>query len=93
MNSTMVVVGRGPKVAGLTQLVLMTIEKVVHVHLGSEVMESSHVKILMSAKRKQPVNAQVANAKTPGGVMSANAAVVCSTHEKMTRVLVNILVQ
>ena len=24
----------------------MTIEKVVHVHLGSEVMESSHVKVL-----------------------------------------------
>ncbi|RDY06901.1 Vacuolar-sorting receptor 2 [Mucuna pruriens] len=85
VTSTMVVVGRESKVAGLTRLVLMTIEKVVHVHLGSEVMESSHVKILMSAKRNRPVNAQVANAKTPGGVMSANALVVCSTHEKMTR--------
>ena len=42
----------------------------------------------MSATRKHPVNAQVANAKTPGGVTSANAKVVCSTHEKMTRVLV-----
>ena len=89
----MVVVGREYKVAGLTRLVLMTIEKVVHVHLGSEEMEFSHVKILMSAKRKQPVNAQVANAKTPGEVTSANAKVVCSTREKMTRVLVNILLQ
>ena len=44
----------------------------------------------MSAKRKQPVNAQVANAKTPGEVTSANAKVVCSTRENMTRVLVRL---
>jgi len=44
------------------------------------------LQILMSAKRKQPASVQVANAKTPGEVMSANAVVVCSTHEKMTRV-------
>lgn len=44
------------------------------------------LQILMSAKRKQPANAQVANVKTPGEVMSANAVVVCSTHEKMTHV-------
>lgn len=44
------------------------------------------LQILMSAKRKQPANAQLAHAKTPGEVMNANVVVVCSTHEKMTHV-------
>ncbi|KAJ1384214.1 PA domain [Sesbania bispinosa] len=54
------------------------------------VMESNYVKILMSAKRNRSVSAQSANAKIPGGVMSADAVVVCSTHDKMTCVSVRV---
>lgn len=48
------------------------------------------LQILMSAKRDRPANAHSANAKTPGGVTSAVAVVVCSTRAKMTCVLVRL---
>jgi len=69
-------------------MVLVYISAVVSNHAisFSSFMLLIMLQILMSAKRKQPANAQVANAKTPGEVMSANVVVVCSIHEKMTHV-------
>ena len=49
------------------------------------------LQILMSVKRNWPASAQSANAKIPGGVMSANAVVVCSTRKKMMCVWVRLL--
>jgi len=49
------------------------------------------LQILMNAKKSQPASVHNANAKIPLGVMSASAIAVCSTHEKMTRVLVSLL--
>jgi hypothetical protein len=46
--------------------------------------------ILMSAKKSRRASVQTANAKIPLGAMNANAIVVCSTHEKMTHVLVSL---
>jgi hypothetical protein len=44
----------------------------------------------MSAKKSRRASVQTANAKIPLGAMNANAIVVCSTREKMTRVLVSL---
>jgi hypothetical protein len=46
--------------------------------------------ISMSAKKSRRASVQTANAKIPLGAMNANAIVVCSTREKMTRVLVSL---
>ncbi|CAJ1948204.1 unnamed protein product [Sphenostylis stenocarpa] len=68
----MEVVGKKPKVARLTLLVLMTIPKVASVHLDSGEMESNPVKMWMNAKKNWPANAQNANAKILGEVTNAH---------------------
>lgn len=80
---TMEDVGRILVVAGLTLLVWTSTHMAVNVHQDSEVMEFAPVKILMSARRKWPVNAQSAIVRTLGAVMSAVARMACCTCKNM----------
>ncbi|KAL8214813.1 hypothetical protein R6Q57_004262 [Mikania cordata] len=79
----MEVVGKAPKRAGTTLLVLMTIQKVVSVHQDSRGMELMVVKILTNAKRKEYVSVLSANARIHMEVMSVAVQPTRSTLKNM----------
>ncbi|KAA3484235.1 vacuolar-sorting receptor 1-like isoform X1 [Gossypium australe] len=73
-----------------TLLVLVIIRMAAGAHLDSRVMESTAVKMSMSARISWPANVLGANAKIPGVAMSAAVVMVHCTCESMTCASVSI---
>lgn len=73
---TMVAVGKRPRMAEHTLLVLLM---AVSAQMGSKAMESINVKMLMNARKGLHANARNATARTHGEAMSVAAVEACCT--------------